>query len=356
MNKKGKVSQTVVISGIFAVVLLLVVAMFTVGGGFNISESKTGGTGGTGASCPDSLTTAGTVTVYNKFNTSAVETRDQTLRIYELSNGNEVYKTQITDTTAGAVTLDCGKTYRARLLSSNADGEGAKIVSVSGGEVGSNGEYVEFSTSGATATLDIYSKSLAGVKARAYDNNEQAYVYDASDATNNDYETTGATFKSVTDNATATAVGTGDNVDFTFHLLSNAQYADVVDFGAYILVDAPVTDYDVDAATVSFNGKSLTAETLSGKEATAYNDYEKVYKISATDAKELIANSGTPSELRLNINALADVDANDDIVIAIAPIGSVQETNGLGMRYSSVTDASSPSAIYTLQSYTIDIS
>jgi ribose 5-phosphate isomerase len=180
-------------------------------------------------------------------------------------------------------------------------------------------------------------------------------MFDMSDATTTEYEATGATFVSSVDNTTALTIGTGDTLDVEFTLKASNLYTDAFDMGAYVLVEAPVTDYDVDTMSVSFDGQALTAVDLSGKESTAYNAYEKVYKIPANLASEILGGSGTGKKLRVTIDALSDVNADDDVVVALASIGSVQEINSNNLRYSSVSDASSPSAVYTLQSFTIDI-
>jgi hypothetical protein len=229
------------------------------------------------------------------------------------------------------------------------------MFSAQGGQVSSDGRYVEFTPSGATHTLEIKSKAVSGVVARAFDKVAGEFMFDMSDATTTEYEATGATFVSSVDNTTALTIGTGDTLDVEFTLKASNLYTDAFDMGAYVLVEAPVTDYDVDTMSVSFDGQALTAVDLSGKESTAYNAYEKVYKIPANLASEILGGSGTGKKLRVTIDALSDVNADDDVVVALASIGSVQEINSNNLRYSSVSDASSPSAVYTLQSFTIDI-
>jgi len=346
-----------------ALLLILVVAL---GGGIfgGIALLGQGSTGaddipttgsGTLSSCPKDVGTTVTTTLYNILNTSGSDDRDQTAYLYKVVGGEEALVDSITDTTAGTNVLDCGETYRARLVS--ASGESALITGIRVGEgatLATDGSYVEFTTKSLSYNLQIESKAMSGLKVKAYDNVNAGFMYDSADDSSTDYETTGATFMSTVDNTTALAIGTGEALDVSLSLRSVTAYTDVADFGIYVLLDAAVTVFDT--PNVVFEGARLTEVTLVGPESKAYSSYEFVYMIDAPTEGALIPYN-SDRDLDVEIAALSDVNpaAGDDVVIAIAPIGGVKEISGNNVRVSSVTDAASPSAVHTIQSFTMDI-
>ncbi len=344
-----------ILIAIFVIGAIILVAGFS-SNWFGMGSVTQGNTGGNDkiivGDCPADLGVVGTINVINALNSSATQTRDQNMRLYD-SDGNFIK--EITDTTSGdlAGVVLCGNEYVGRLVS--ASGETAIITGVSGKGVSvmDNGRAIKFTASAQTA-INVESKAISGIQVKVYDNNGAGWLYDGSDASALDFETTGVTFKSTTDNATAMAIGTGGNFDVTMSLKSVTQYTDVSDLGLYVLVDADTASYDEETFSLTYNGVKLSKATLDQKEQTAYKDFDAVYLIPQSN-REVISNN-VESKLQIQLSALADVDPSADIGIDFAPIGSVKSVSGQNMRYSSVTDASSPSAIYTVQTTTFDIS
>ncbi|MEA3430335.1 MAG: hypothetical protein U9R08_03605 [Nanoarchaeota archaeon] len=360
-TKDATKNMVVMLVGIILVALLVMtgLAYFAGIGPFSaIGASNGGGSQGSGsvAGCPTDLDTALTLTVNNGLNTTGIETYDNTGYLYKVVNGQESLKSTITDTTAGTATLDCGSDYVYRQVSADgSSGDSAMIMSVGAGDatVVEGGRAVKFTATGPSLNLELVSKQHSPIKIRVYDNDQSGWVYDGSDNDATDFETTGATFKSTTGNTTATAVGASGDIDFNIEAEATISDGDVADLGLYILIDASTSDFQ--EPTVKFEGSKLSVfDLVDKKESTSYSSYEYVYKLEADQASALIEDDDVSIELE--VEAVDGVNPTSDIVIAFATIGAARATSGYDVRYSSVTDASSPAAIYTLQSFTLDLS
>lgn len=178
------------------------------------------------ATCPDTKQTTVSITLRNAEDETQADTFDATGYIYEVDeNGKENYITSITDTTAGTVTLDCGKTFILRLVSADGNkGDNSRIWAVESGkgaEILSDTGAVKFTTTGASYTLRVVGSRHGVLEFRAKDRINDAFMYDSSDASNTDWELDGVTFTSTTDNSTATAVGTGGRFEVTLYYRTN---------------------------------------------------------------------------------------------------------------------------------------
>lgn len=303
--------------------------------------------------CGSDLKSSWTITAYNGLNDSGLQSRDQTAYVYSVVNGVEQRVATLSDLTAGTLSsgVDCGSTYRIRLVS--ASGKGTLVDKVIGGKVVDGGKAVEI-IAGVSNNVEITTKDVSGVKVKVYDNNLRGDVYDGSDAVATDYETTTATFKSTTNNATAMAIGLGESLDVTMNMKAVTAYNDVADLGMYILIDAPTSEYET--PVVKLNGNVLSEATgLSASEDKAYSAYEYIYKVNAVAGQALIAYN-TDTKLQIEMGTVSSVDASTDVVVAIAPIGGVQDTTSSNMVYGSVDNSASRTAVYALQTFTLDLS
>ncbi|MEK6883066.1 MAG: hypothetical protein AABY22_25805, partial [Nanoarchaeota archaeon] len=85
------------------------------------------------SACPTSLAWSGTVNVQNALNSTGAETFDTSMYFYDASGA---LTTSITDTSSGSVTLSCGNTYTAKVISvsgNSGDSSNLKSATVSGG-------------------------------------------------------------------------------------------------------------------------------------------------------------------------------------------------------------------------------
>ena len=305
-----------------------------------------------GVGCPTSGVTALAATVRNALNDSGREEYDNSVLLYQVLGTEETLFTTGSDTTSGAYNLDCGNAYRMKLLS--ASGSNAKIIGIDAGvgaKLGPNGEYVEFSATAATYNLIIAAAQHGVLEFRAFDVDNNAYVYDTSDAVNTNYETTGVTFDSSTDNATALTVGAGGDFTWKFDVRTTEVQDDVdfSDFSAYVLVDAATDKWNI--PSLNFDGKSLSQVTLDDFESRLWKGtYEYAFGVDS-------AFTHKAKTLEFAIQALSGVDpgSSDDIVLTFASKGASRETSGNKVRYSGATDAASPAALFTVQTMTINV-
>jgi hypothetical protein len=340
-----------------AVVVVAVLVMWGFGAGpFSTTETTTTtGTGSAvatgGLNCPDTLATTLTLTVTNHLNTSGYETYDQTARLYKVqSDGTESLFATMTDTTAGTTTLNCGETYRVRLQSGDAvlariDG----VRSGNGAVLGGQGRYVEFVANSAVYNLEIESAQRGVLKFKAFDLDKNGWVFAADELAASAYRTAPVTFKSVTDNATATALGSGEMLDWRFDIEADGEDVDANDFGLYVLIDASTAQYEEPVITFAGRVLSEVSGTLDTFEGRAFSSYEYVYRIDSS-----IENR--KATMTFSISPVSGVNPTEDVKIVFAGIGAVKETSSNAMRYSATTDASSPATVFTLQEVTLDIS
>jgi endonuclease YncB( thermonuclease family) len=82
--------------------------------------------------CPDGLTTTVSLKLYNKLNTATSVQLNGTAYIYEVQDGSEALIATSSGTSSN--TLDCGKTYRVRLVGADATNSSAKILGIRAGK------------------------------------------------------------------------------------------------------------------------------------------------------------------------------------------------------------------------------
>lgn len=312
-----------------------------------------------GVSCPTDGDTTVSLTIRNQLQDTTREVYNATAYFYKMIGGTESMFGSLTNTdgttTSSDLNVDCGDTYRIRVVSADGNGgDSGKLLGIdagTGAKVIDSGKAIEFVAQKSNYNLEIQSKQHGVLQARSWDNNEGAWMYNniekaAADA--NNYEPTGTTFLS-TANGTI-AVGSGGDVSWTMDLEVTAADVDFGDFGWIILVDASTSIWDI--PSIAYNGKSLTEITPDSETSRAHGGtYE--YFFETQDSVSDIA-----TDLDIEVSALSGVDpgGSDNIVLSFLPIGASRETAGNGIRYSPVTDAASPANVFTIQTYTYDIS
>lgn len=302
--------------------------------------------------CPNTLSTAVTITQYNHLNDQTSESYDQTARIYRVqSDGSEALTATVSDLTAGEVTLNCGELYRLRLETEA--GKAARIDGIRSGErasVSSNGRHVEFQPVGAVYNLEFDSPKLGDIVVRAFDNNLNGFVFSDASGSATAYVGSGATFLSTVDNTTAMAIGASDSLNLRFDMKANGSTADARDFSLLVLVDASTNVWE--EPVLFFQGQELREITgeLDTFERRAFSDYDYVYRITTT-----IEDRDRRLEFTTQPISGVNPGSSDDIEIAFAVSGASKQTSGNAMRYAATTDASSPQPILPLQTFTLNI-
>ena len=365
-----KQSQNLTVIGIIALIAIVAIgAVMWTGGAFSTVGKTTGtptpSTGGisttpTGAVvatlCPDALTTSVTLKVYNKLDTAATQTMNNTILLYEMSDAKEAL---VMTTNAGATaTLDCGKTYRVKLLSDDTNDFSAKILGVRSGKgavLGADGKYVEFQTAGATYNLELDGKKHSNLTLKLFDNKANGWVFDSTSGTAGNYQASPVNFVSAVNATTVMNITTGQNIDATYTLRAASAYADFADFGAIVYVNASVKVWDT--PTLTYNGVVLDPADLTTSEKRAYSEYEYAFVLPAAPAdKALIPDKD--QVMKLQISALSDVDptATDDLDVWFVSIGASKQVSGNGVVYATTTDAAtSITPVYVEQKSSISV-
>lgn len=361
MAKQRDMTRSMLVVGVLVIAAIFAGLYIGKAGPFAATETAAppggvavGGAVSGGVACADTLTTGITVNQFNELNTTGSESYDQTARLYKVqSDGTEALFATLSDlTNPTATSSNCGDTYRLRLES--ADASNARITGIRSGEgakLSPDGKYVEFQAKGAVYNLEFTSPQRGSLKIKAFDLKQNGWVFANDGSAASAYRTSGATFQSTTDNATAMAVGLADDIQIRFDVRAVGTDVDANDFGIYMLVDANTAVYDEPA--VSFAGKTLTdvKGNLDTYESRLYSSYEYVFAVTDTIVDK-------DKSLDFEISALSGIDpaGADDLTVAFAGIGASKQTSGNGMRYASSTDASSPSSTFTLQTFGINVS
>jgi hypothetical protein len=345
--------------GIFVIVGLVAGLWIGGVGPFSSTEatpqpgSVGGGTLPTGVVCADTLSTGVTVTQYNPNNDTGTESYDQTARLYKVqADGTEQLFATLTDlTNPSATNVNCGDTYRLRLQSG--DDSNARITAVRSGEgatLSSDGRFVEFQAQGAVYNLEVDSPQRAGLRVKVFDLKQNGWVFADDGNAASAYRTSGVTFQSTTDNATATTVGTAEDISFRIDVRANGVDVDANDLGMYMLVDADTAVWA--EPSVRFAGRELVdvKGNLDTFESRAFSNYEYVYRIDDSIVDR-------DRSMDFQVNALSGINpgASDDITLAFAGIGASKQTSGNLMRYAATTDAASPATVFTLQTFGINL-
>lgn len=301
-------------------------------------------------SCPDTKVTTVTLDVQNTLNSSGADTFDAA---YYLRGTNGDLKTG-SDTTAGSISnVNCGEEYTLEIVRADGDGaDNSRITSVllGPGAVVEDGK-VRFKPTGATYSLRVAVSQHGVLEFRAFDQDNNGYIYDTSDATATDYETDGVTFSSTTANATATAVGAGGSLHWVIDARSTAADTDFNDFYTLILVEAPVATWEeptikVDGVKVADVKGSLTSD-----EEKAFSNYEYIYKI---DKSILDGNDGI--KVDVYFKAIDGVDPSTDPEMDFASAGRFLSKDGVSTKVGAADDTSSSTVVFAVQDTTLNIS
>ena len=302
------------------------------------------------------------IQAYNVINTSGAEYYAMTFNVYD-SNGVKVgtITTPSSSSSWGNATFNCGEKLLLRGISADgASGDNARVRTIAQGKGAKivNGGDLEVTIDDNEVYVIVGTSQHATLEFRAWDKVEASWIYDDQDASNNDWETTGVTFKSKTDNSTPITVGTDGYLDMKYEVRTVQTDTDYADFGMYILVDADKTDWK--EPSVKWEGKTLKPIDLTGDEAAAYSAYEYVYYVDASvmgidgDPSEPVV-SRTPRTLDFYIEAKSGVNPDMDPVIAFASIGQYNSIVAGRTGRGAVKDDGSNSQVFTLQSFTQDI-
>lgn len=306
--------------------------------------------------CPDTLQTSVTLTLKNDENDASDDTFDATGYLYKMVDGVEVYDQSVTDTTAGAVNLDCSQTYRLRLVSADADeGDNAKIgriVSGTDAKILDGGEAIEFTPTGRSYALKFAGERHGVLEFRAYDNDESGFMCDSDDSCTA-WETDGVTFESTT-NATAKAVGAGECIDITVEFRSTKTNTSFDDFGYIVLVEGGASANTIwaDPDRVAVNGVVLQDidGTLTPEEQDLWDAYEYAYLVESQDIDR------GKNTLDLEWCAESAQNPTADIEVDFASRGAYLSIDGSTVKYGGAKDDTSNTAVYTVQDITFDLS
>ncbi len=305
----------------------------------------------TGAvTCPTTLQTTVTPTLQNDLNTTTSEKDNASVYFIPVINGQESQSATIATTTdgTGTVTLNCGTIYDVKILSSATDG--ANINSFSGDanivNAKLSGGVLTFTPAGSTAGLLIKANQYGAPQIKAYDQSTRAWIYNLSASTASDYSAgTVFNFTSTTNNATATAVGSGGTYDVEYYIQSQNSGHTTNDLGMYVLIKESTTVWN--APVVKLNGVTLTAITLPNNENRAYSSYQYAYQIDrSTDMVN-------PNYMKLEVisTAITGVDPTgaNSPVVALSPIGSYASvSNSNVLKNGAVDDSTSLNQVHPL--------
>lgn len=335
-----------------ALILIVVGGALVFTGVLKMPQEQVGGTATSGGiiavegSCPSTLTTTFQPSIQNPMNTSGVELFNVTAYIVSADGSSK--SVTVGDGTA-STTLSCGDTVTMKIISvDGAAGDSSTIVSsnIAGAKL-DNG-FLTFKVSGSSMTPVIKLRQRGVPEVRAYDNINGAYMYDTSDATNTDYETTdGILFTSTTDNATNYTVGEAGKLDVTQYVRANLADNNFNDRGILVLVDAQSSVWDNPSVKIDGSVATNIKDQLDSNERIAYSDYEYVYLISA----DRVIDNNNEIAVRITVNALGGVnpDGTDTINVDYAVRGAYASTsNANTVLTGAVKDDSSKTQVNTL--------
>lgn len=246
-------------------------------------------------------------------------------------------------------TTDSDGTFAAASLSLNCGGE--YVVYAPASQNTSHSAMAYFSTQRPTQDIYLEVEKFDHITVKAYDELNNADVYDDSDASGADYEdmaSAGVTFKSTTNNATAYAMTTGSELEWTFRLKTATQTS-WGDLKNYVVVDADASDF-AKAPVVKFEGHTLPEiglGALNEDDQGYLSGYEYVYALPS-DIGE------TASELTLSVQSKASVNPDSDIKLRF--VAESLWVDGTDVKQSIFNTAGTEVLSSTAQVITIDIS
>lgn len=310
------------------------------------------------SACPDTGAWTGTVTIQNKWNSTDVESFDTTSYFYVTdpkTGALQSLEASVTDTSAGAVTLTCGRQYTMKTAStSGAAGDGSFLHSSDLGKSDGNGNIV-FDACGRAQTFTVKGEQHGLWEARAYDIVNDGYLLNQSNHSGLIYHQ-GAVlnFTSTTSNTTGTAVGAGGEVHARIEIRATAEDENLNDRGIYILVDAAANRWN--KPTIMLDGSSLAEvkASLSEDEKVAYANYEYVFKVPQT--RDITRTHEAKVDFSMFALTGTNPTAADQPLVDFAPIGqSLSTKDNNVLKVGSVRDDTARTNIHTLQSMIFNI-
>lgn len=331
--------------------------------GYNHFFGSTGSIGGgtyvppSTNNCADDGDTGLNINVKNIGNESASEGFDVTTYLYRVDGSSLEYVTSITDETSpNDSTIDCGYEYVLKAVgASGASGDSSVFMSVLSGDDDvriSNGD-LHFFADGPSEDIIVGAYQHASLECRAYDLNQNAFVYDNAENNAKDYDTDGITWTSTTDNATAMDETLGLNLEIQCKAVeSDTNYNDR---GILVLVEAPTTSWD--APTVRYNGvtlKDIKDTGLTADEVKAYSAYEYAFLVPK-DVLVLDAGEGITFNWVMDL-AAGQSSASADPEFDIVPRSAALSVDGVNVvQGQAVDDTSSRSTIHTHFDTAVDV-
>jgi hypothetical protein len=291
------------------------------------------------SNCPDDLTTTFTADGLNNLNEGSTNYTVETF--YLVPEGDFAratsYATSASASRTTGVNLDCGDDYEVFGVATQ-DSVGSfgplNLGAIDGGQV--------------SKQFDIQRSS--DLKMTAYDNIGRAFVYDSGDASNSDFENVAMTWKSTTDNATATAMTASSILDWDFTVqaqTANTQFGDV---NTILVVDADKTDYA--EPSVWYNGQKLaeSISSMNSDDRAVVSSYEYAFVLP-----EPLSDS--PNTIRLVVPPKSGINPDVDVKMRFLAESHYLAVDGKTIKTNVFKDSDS-SEIYTstANTVTIDIS
>lgn len=299
--------------------------------------------------------------VYNSMDTTATTYTQNTIRVYQLIAGTEVYYGDVATASTGVIAR--GNTT-ATLTITGYDENNliydyvAYVVAADNSRT--SGRFTFTAAEDVVKTYAVPNQGNATFK--VYDEENRGYLYESTEHTANvsagTAYVTGKTFTGKSSNSTTgTIIAMGGYYDFTVYFSENGTIGTTNQFEDQRLLVA-IDGQDLSdwlAPTLSMSGAVITK-----LEPGQYNDkikndgYDWVYQISKADGTPYHVDS-TWQKLRIQQYAKSGVNPADDIKVAFYTSGWFKQTVGDGMKMDSHKDDSSQTAVFTVQDLTLDI-
>jgi len=352
MNKKGKAVSTGMVY-FFAIALVVIIGLGAYAMFGRTSQTGIGATGAVITSltpteqaqaitqCGSTKQTAVTATLKNGLNTTASQTFDATYYLYQITDKGETQVQTGSDTTAGAITVDCGSKYRLKLVADATTNSRITSVYTNNAQVDADGSVV-FTTTSPSLTLGMVSSKHNAMQVRAYNEDSRARMFSTL-GSSSDYMDSGVLFWSTTNNATRTTVTAGSSMLMTVEMQNPNTVADFNDYGTYVMFDASPSYWDK-VQRVTFDGTELqdVKGQLNSDESKAFSGYEFVYFIPAgklVDSKN--------HRLYFEITKSSGATGNDDLLVDYAVKGNYLSVDGFSIKTAGAKDTASSPVVFS---------
>ena len=345
--------------GIMALTLIVLVGgLLYLGYGMKTTNNVISPNGGSGTvintgSCPADGTTDLKIDVKNIDNKTGSEGFDVTGYLYKIVDGKEQYVTTISDTTSpSATSIDCGAEYVFKPIGTDgASGDSSNIVKVLSGNAQIKDGNLYFTADTPTDNLVIGMEQHATLECRAWDNNQGAFTYDSSDATNTDYELTGVTWEGTSN---TTKIDETLGLDYDLQCVAVQSDTNYNDRGIIVLVKAPTSTWQ--EPVVYANGVKL-AEATTSLNSYELRAYGSTYQYAFIIPENVAIKSGANGiDLRVKMNLLDGVASSsaDPQILLVPRTQYLSTLDGITVKQGAVEDDSSTTQIYTGYTMTFD--